>query len=126
MTTEHVTLAIPGTPPSFNAVGLRSHWATGRRHKLDWQQRCWIMLLKEGVSKGLQLVTVEALLHFKQNRRRDEGNFRVVLEKSLGDALVSGGHIEDDTPDHYRFERLRFTSPSSQAPCTELMLTITR
>lgn len=116
------TLSIPGTPPSYNTL-VHAHWRKNQRAKQDWQQRCEIVLMEARVPKGLTLVTATALLHFKQYRRRDEGNFRVVLEKALGDALVNGGWLPDDTPDHYRFERLRFTE-SSTAPRTEVSLTL--
>lgn len=125
MSTEHFTLSIPGTPPFYNTLA-HAHWRRNRRVKQDWQQRCQIVLLEAKVPRQLELVTVEALIHHKQYRRRDEGNFRVVLEKALGDALVNGYWLPDDTPEHYRFERLRFTSPSAVAPLTELDLTITR
>jgi hypothetical protein len=59
--------------------------------------------------RGLELVVASAELHFPTKRRRDEGNFRVVIEKALGDVLVRGGWLPDDTPDHYRFERVRFS-----------------
>jgi hypothetical protein len=118
---KRAVLSIPGTPPSYNTL-VHAHWRKNQRAKQDWQQRCEIVLLEARVPRGLQLVTATALIHHKQFRRRDEGNFRVVLEKALGDALTNGGWLPDDTPDHYRFERLRFTSPSSTAPLTEVTL----
>jgi hypothetical protein len=53
-------------------------------------------------------VTVKAKMRFPDKRRRDEGNFRMVIEKALGDALVGGGYISDDTPDKYRFLGVEF------------------
>jgi len=118
---RHATIWIGGTPPSYNTL-VHAHWRKNHKAKQDWQQWCFLALLKAEVPRGLEVVTATAMLHFKQHRRRDEGNFRVVLEKALGDALVNGEWLPDDTPDHYRFERLRFTSPSAVAPRTEVAL----
>ena len=109
-----VSLRVPGTPPSFNAVGLRSHWAVGRRHKLQWQEWLSIALMEQGVPRGLETVSATATLRFNQRRRRDEGNFRVILEKALGDALVEGRWLADDTPEHYRFGAVTLFAPVPQ------------
>lgn len=74
------------------------------------------------VPRGLESVTATAELRFKQRRRRDEGNFRVILEKALGDALVEGGWLADDTADHFRFGLLELSAPSPE-PVTEVHLT---
>ncbi len=108
---RRVSLAIPGVPPSLNQIGLHSHWAVGRKAKQDWQQWFSIALMEQGVPRGLASVTAQATIRFKQRRRRDEGNFRALIEKSLGDALVQGGWLEDDTPDLYRFGRVELFAP---------------
>jgi len=118
---SEAVLAIPGTPPSFNQVGLRTHWAVGRRHKLKWQEFCTTALLEQRVPRNLDAVMVSARLEFPQRRRRDEGNFRVIIEKALGDALVAGGWIEDDTPDHYTFGAVELVAP---APAARTLVTI--
>jgi hypothetical protein len=104
-------LSVPGTPPSFNAIGYRSHWAVGQRHKKQWQKDLSTALMVAQVPRGLESVKVTATLRFKQRRRRDEGNFRVILEKALGDALVEGGWLSDDTADQYRFGELSLLAP---------------
>ena len=109
------TLLIPGTPPSLNQIGYRSHWAVGRRHKLKWQQDLGTALMVERVPRRLACVEARAELQFKQRRRRDEGNFRALLEKALGDALVEGGWLEDDTPEHYRFGAVAIEAPAPEA-----------
>ncbi len=108
---QRATLAIPGTPPSFNAIGYRSHWAVGRQEKLRWQGWLSIALMEQKVPRRLKSVSVTATLRFKQRRRRDEGNFRVILEKALGDALVEGNWLLDDTSDLYRFGRVELLAP---------------
>lgn len=90
MSKHRATLSIPGTPPSFNAIGLHSHWTVGRKAKREWEQWLSIALMQQRVPRGLKQVRASATLRFKQRRRRDEGNFRVILEKAFGDALVGG------------------------------------
>ena len=106
-----VTLDIPGTPPSYN-VTAHAHWQRVRREKQKWQRDCEIALMAARIPRGLGSVLASGRLEFKQNRRRDEGNFRVILEKALGDALVNGGWIEDDTPEHYQFGKLEIVAPA--------------
>ncbi len=117
---ERATLSIPGTPPSFNKVGLHSHWAVGRKAKQDWEQWLLIALLEQRVPKGLKSVTATATIRFKQRRKRDEGNFRTLIEKALGDVLQNGW-IEDDTPEHYRFGEVELFAPV-QRPETIVVL----
>lgn len=106
-------LDIPGTPPSYN-VTAHAHWQKVRRAKQEWQRNCELALMVAQVPRGLGSVLVSGRLEFKQRRRRDEGNFRVILEKALGDALTNGNWIPDDTPDHYRFGALELSAPCSR------------
>ena len=108
---HRVSLAIPGTPPSLNQIGYHSHWSVGRKAKRDWEQWLQIALLEQRVPKGLSSVTAQATIRFKQRRRRDEGNHRVLIEKALGDVLVQGGWLSDDTPDLYRFGTVELLAP---------------
>jgi hypothetical protein len=48
-------------------------------------------------------VEASAVLLVPDRRGRDEGNYRTPLENALGDALVRGAWLPDDTPAHYRF-----------------------
>jgi hypothetical protein len=75
-------LVIPGTPPSFN-VTAQAHWTKHRKAKREWQNWLGIALMSAAVPRNLLCVEATASLVFKQNRRRDEGNFRVILEKAL-------------------------------------------
>lgn len=111
MSKARATLSIPGTPPSFNAVGLRSHWAVGRTEKQRWEGFLGIALMEQGVPRRLKRVSATATLRFKQRRRRDSGNFRPLIEKALGDILVAAGYLPDDTPDLYRFGELTLLAP---------------
>ncbi|MDE2106789.1 MAG: hypothetical protein KGL39_56765 [Patescibacteria group bacterium] len=119
---HRATLVIPGTPPSFNAIGFRSHWAVGRRHKQQWQRFLAIALMEQRVPRGLEVVSATAELRFRQRRRRDEGNFRVIIEKALGDALVEGGWLVDDTAEQFHFGAVQIMAP---APAAETLVQIT-
>lgn len=110
---SHV-LEIPGTPPSYNRTA-HAHWTVSRRAKQDWERFCQAALLLAKVPKGLERISATAELHFPVKRRRDEGNFRVILEKALGDALVGGGWIPDDTPEHYTFGKVELLAPLPKA-----------
>lgn len=100
------------TPPSLNRIAGR-----GSRHafgsaKRRWQRDLGMLLLAERVPRGLQRVEASALITFPTRRRRDEGNYRALLEKALGDALVEGRWLPDDTPNHYRFGAVTFAEGS--------------
>lgn len=110
---------IGDSPPSLNRTGSRGSWKSFHRKKKQWQGMLGTALLASGDKLADALrstsgpVLATGTIAFRLNRRRDEGNFRVMLEKSLGDALVGdpqawpeGLWIPDDTPEHYRFERL--------------------
>lgn len=115
-----VVLDLPGTPPSYN-ITAHAHWQKVRREKQKWQRACETALMVAAVPRGLGSVLVSGRLEFTQRRRRDEGNFRVILEKALGDALTNGGWLEDDTPDHYQFGKLEIVAP---APRPRTLVTI--
>jgi hypothetical protein len=107
---ERATLSVPAVPPSLNQIGYRSHWAVGRKAKQEWELWLLTVLLEQRVPKGLASVKASATIRFTQRRRRDEGNFRALLEKALGDVLQRGW-IEDDTTEHYRFGRVELLAP---------------
>jgi hypothetical protein len=98
------------TPPSMNqkssGYGANPHVAA--RTKNVWEGVLMAMLLKSKLPKGLAWVRVDMELRFPRKRRRDEGNFRMVVEKALGDVMQRFGYIRDDTPDIYRFGSVTF------------------
>jgi hypothetical protein len=110
---SRATLEVPGTPPSLNAVGYRSHWSVGRKLKREWEQMLGTALMVARVPRGLEAVSATAEIHFKQKRRRDPGNFRVILEKALGDILQQGW-IEDDTAEYFSFGVVQLVAPSPE------------
>lgn len=102
-------LDFAAVPPSLNRVGGRGSWRAFRNHKKAWESDVWTLLRAERGFKPMEPpVFVKATLRFPKRRNRDEGNFRVLLEKAVGDALVLGGYIPDDTPAFYRFITVEF------------------
>lgn len=124
MSGQTYELSLPDVPPSLNAVGSRgkSHWAFSNAKK-KWEGMCFIALLEMKVPKGLERIEASAMLRFKSKRKRDEGNFRVLLEKALGDILVTGGWLEDDTPECYSFGTVEF-DPERGDPLTLIRLEV--
>lgn len=118
-------LKLPGTPPSINTTGVGSNknWYRFAREKDKWQGMVFICLLEAKVPKGLGRVHATAHLRFKSKRRRDEGNYRALLEKVVGDALQLGW-IEDDTPEFFTFGELTFDEERGD-PLTLVRLDVT-
>lgn len=111
--------SIPGSPPSLNALGARGGGRAFHRKKRQWQGLIGTAILASELpvllAGGRRASSIEARgeIAFRTNRRRDEGNFRAMLEKSLGDALVDdpkawpgGRWLADDDVDRFRFGRL--------------------
>jgi hypothetical protein len=96
-------------PPSLNRIGSRgSHWAFNDA-KERWQTISERLLMVARLPReSARRVRVDAVLRFPTNRERDEGNFRSLLEKSFGDALVNGRWLPVDTAERYRFGHLTF------------------
>lgn len=115
-------LEIPGTPLSKNKLD-HAHWSKVRQEKQAWEGHCLVALLHNRVPKGLSHVHATAELRFPTLRRRDEGNFRTMLEKALGDALQGGGWLADDTPDFFTFGELVFSAERGE-PLTRLVLDV--
>jgi hypothetical protein len=107
-------LELRDTPPSINAVGSRGHWRTWHGLKTRWQRNIEALLMAEGLPRPLPgAVRATAELRFPTARRRDEGNYRPLL--ALGDALVNGRWIADDTPDLYSFGVVTFDATAGAA-----------
>lgn len=118
MTRGTTILAFPRTPLSANRLGFRGDVRRLHADKRKWQDEITMALFAEQLRQRPQLRKVEAsaVLQFPTRRRRDEGNYRIVLEKALGDALRGseqawplGRWIRDDTPEHYTFKAVTFS-----------------
>lgn len=98
-----------GTPPSFNALARVKNPHVYRNWKEHWSPRVCQLLEEAELPRPLERVHAVGLLCFPDRAHRDQGNFRVLLEKVLGDVLVEGGWLDDDTWDYYEFGALRRT-----------------
>lgn len=100
---HRVVLDIPRAPPSMNTDQLRA-WRSYAKLKRDWQTEIELLLMVERVKRGgYQRAIAGAFLRFRDRRRRDPPNFAGLVTKSLADALVAYGAIEDDDDRHYIF-----------------------
>ncbi len=122
---ERFTIVIPAVPRSLNETSGRGHRWLFTNEKKRWEGFLMIALLKEKVPKKLTVVEASAALRFPTKRRRDEGNYRSILEKALGDILQKGGWLADDTPEHYRFTELNF-DPDEGPHATAVRLDVER
>lgn len=102
------TITYGDCPPSVNtmAVGRSASFHKYARVKRKWEGIWGMLWIAERLPKNLTAVRAHGTLRFPHQRRRDEGNYRAFIEKTLGDALVAGGWIPDDTPEHFVFDRL--------------------
>jgi hypothetical protein len=103
-------LTYDDAPPSSNVntgVGGRGNPHGIARTKGKWEGIYGMLLLAAKVPRGLSVVRVNPQLQFRSKNRRDGDNFYFPISKPLGDCLVRGGWLEDDTPDHYQCERVR-------------------
>lgn len=96
-------LNIPDTPPSFNKVGHSGSRWVWTATKKAWQETIEVALMQSGVPRRRDYIEATAFLRFPTRRSRDAGNYRTLLEKCLGDALVNGAWLVNDTPDEFRF-----------------------
>jgi hypothetical protein len=94
-----------GQPPSINPLGSGDPMAY-QGLKQQWQSLILERLAASGLPKGLERVLVEGEVTFPTRAKRDQGNFRFLVEKALGDALVEGGWLADDDWDSYEFGNL--------------------
>ena len=103
-----IIVTYPDTPPSFNAVGHSGNRWKWTRAKKQWQETMETLLLAGAVPRGLRRVEARVELAFPTKRRRDVVNYRTLLEKCIGDALVNGRWLSDDTPEFFHFAGVTF------------------
>jgi hypothetical protein len=100
--TPEVVIEIAQLPPSMNdIIGQGSRW------RYTAEKKRWGKLLKQALlDAGLgscKRVLVEGQVTFPSRIRHDQGNYRFMLEKALGDALQAAGVLADDDWDSYEF-----------------------
>lgn len=92
-----------GAPTSFQAATGSGNQFAYQAMKKAWESLCLEQLRQSGLPTELSRVFVEGEVTFPDRKRRDQGNHRFMLEKALGDALVRGGWLQDDTWEEYEF-----------------------
>ena len=97
-----------GAPPSMNSGNHSMHPQAYQALKHAWQTVLTDALERTGLPTRLDRVMVEGECTFPDRGRRDQGNYRWMLEKALGDALVAGGWLEDDDWARYEFGGLAY------------------
>lgn len=129
MASYTVAFTLDGTPPSLNKH-MYANWRRTHKVKKEWQSLFgWALSLSPLTKIPVRIeqaigpvehllkraIYVEATLGFSVQRRRDEGNYRWIIEKALGDALVAGGYLVDDTGDEFSVGRVS-VSPLRASP----------
>ena len=111
-------------PPASVNRTRGERWQATRRRKQQLQSDLHFLLLHGGIPRPIPgaAVTVTGVVRYPKRRRRDEGNIRAPLEKALGDALVDGGWLPDDTPEHFTFGELVFDVEADRPAMARLTL----
>lgn len=100
-----------GAPQSYNAFGggrgTGAAAQVGAGLKQTWQAILQQKLTASDLPVFLDQVYAIGEVTFPDDREdRDQGNFRVVIEKALGDALEAGGWLKKDNWARYQFGNL--------------------
>lgn len=106
MSLAPVQLVIEDTPPSLNDVVGQGHWRRYHTVKKRWQLMLLERLADAELPRSLGRVLVEGTVTFPTRAKHDQGNYRFVVEKALGDALQHGGYLPDDSWEFYEFGNL--------------------
>lgn len=99
MTHVDLTFTAPNRPLSVNAQG---NW--GKRHRLltPWKDVTWALARNHRVrasSFAPVPITVQVVLPFRQNARRDAHNYTGTVVKAVVDGLKDAQIVPDDTPE---------------------------
>lgn len=96
-----------GAPESFNVFAGRDpnvyRTIIGR-----WSAALEPLLEASGLPRPLDAVKASGTATFPDVSDRDQGNYRVIVEKALGDALVKGGWLTSDDWTRYEFGDLSY------------------
>lgn len=95
-----------GEPPSFNVLAGRNPQIY--RALLDQWKAIFTTLLLASDLPACSRIVAEGEAVFPKKAVRDQSNFKVIIDKALGDALVDGGWIPDDGWDQYEFGSLTY------------------
>jgi hypothetical protein len=97
-------------PPSMNTDESRG-WRAFYKHKRAWQDEIETLLMVADPRGSYQRAVAGCVMRFpKHAARRDPSNFSGVVNKALGDSLVTRGLIPDDDGPHYHFSGVEFAA----------------
>lgn len=113
-----------GPPPSLNVAGSGSNHFAYQVAKKRWQDMLIEKLAATDLPRPCASILVEGRCCFPDRRRRDQGNFRYFIEKALGDALVAGGWLVDDSWDQYEFGGLAKAYTPGEASITLVLMPV--
>jgi hypothetical protein len=85
-----------GAPPSMNSGNHSMHPQAYQALKHAWQHAFTERLAATSLPRPCGRIVVEGQVGFPTLAHRDQGNYRWMIEKALGDALVAGGWLLDD------------------------------
>lgn len=111
MTDVDLEFTAPTLPLSVNRKG---HWAAARKRLKPWQDAAWAVArnalvrghwhppeaVRQWTQRGWACpITVQVVLPFRGNYRRDAHNYTGTNVKAIVDGLVRAGIVPDDNPD---------------------------
>ena len=110
----------PNPPLSINEANRMKHWAQKARRLKPWRE-CVTAAWEDSdkAIKGMPC-TVQVILPFRTNQRRDPHNYTGTVVKALVDALVRAGAWPDDTP-----EWVNVLDPLCEVGTTEVRIVLT-
>jgi hypothetical protein len=113
-----VTFVINEVPKSSNhgGGGSRRHWGVAHREKAKFEGLFLMALLAEKMPRPVARVQATVELQFRRRLRRDPDNYHFPISKPLGDALVKGGYIPDDTSEFYRLTEVTINPEALKTP----------
>lgn len=106
---RRIEIVLPRVAPSMNENVMRGRGRDFQALKKEWQSEIEILLMERRAIQtmpvgGYQRAAAGCFMRFRARKeRRDSPNFRPLVDKALGDALVNFGLIPDDDDLHYFF-----------------------
>lgn len=102
-----VTLTVDRVPPSLNEALKKGGWRWYHQTKKTWGELLGAELRRANVPTLTHLYAMGRIT-FPNRIVRDQGNYRFMVEKALGDAAQAVGVLVDDNWDLYEFGDLTY------------------
>lgn len=98
MTATTLRFEAPSPPLSINQAN-RMHWAQKKRKLDPWRDAAAASWADSDQATRDMPCSVQVILPFRTNQRRDPHNYTGTVIKAVVDALVRAGAWPDDTPE---------------------------